>query len=62
MRDKAKLLILIRDNPEASNEYLLNSSGYNPNMSIEELALENRCINALKKEDASLINELIKYV
>ena len=62
MRDNKKLLNLIINNPDASNEYLLNTAGSNPNMSIQELGLENRCISALKKEDADFLKKLADYM
>lgn len=62
MRDNKKLLNLMISEPDASNEFLLNTAGSSPNMSVEEIGLENRCVNALKKEDKEFLKKLISYV
>ena len=54
MRDYKKLLTLISEYPDSSNEFLLNSSGVETDMSNEQVTLEMRALNALRNADPQL--------
>ena len=54
MRNYEKLLNSIEKYPESTNEFLLNSSGEEPGMSQEKLALENRALTAVRKADPEI--------
>ena len=60
MRDYKKLLKLIEEYPEKSNEFLLNSSGSAPEMSQEQVSLEMKALNALRSVSPELRSNIQK--
>ena len=58
MRDYKKLLNMIEEEPERSNEYLLNSSGAEPGMSQERIYMENKALTAIKNANQEIRNQI----
>lgn len=62
MRDIKKLMELIKNEPNKTNEYILNSSGTVKGMSPEEVKLEDRSLTVIRKLDEKSIDMLYRSI
>ena len=62
MRDLSKMMDMIIEKPDSTNEYILNSAGLKQGMSTEEVLLENACLNAIRKLSPGTISKLKQII
>ena len=60
MRDYKKVMDMIIQHPESSNEFILNSAGAAPGMSVSEVKIENESLRAIRTLSPETIEGLKK--